>query len=358
MDPSVFRILDANLNRAREALRVLEEYARLALDDEALSRRIKALRHELGAAARAIGGPRLLSERRIDSDVGTRISLRTEQSRASTTDVAAVAAKRAAESLRSLEEYAKIAGSATGDGTGPTAFERMRYEVYSVEQALFIGAPRQKRLRDARLHVLLSESSCGGPWRDVCRAALQGGADVIQLREKELPDAELLDRAGELREMTSEFGALLMVNDRPDIARLCDADGVHLGQEDLRVADARCILGPARLVGVSTHRVEEARRAAAEGADDIGVGPMFASATKPNVHVAGPTLLVEVAGVCAVPLVAIGGIDASNVERLAAPRPFAVAVSRAVIAADNPAAAARAIRSAVPCSDAATSAAS
>ena len=141
---------------------------------------------------------------------------------------------------------------------------------------------------------------------------------------------------------------LLIINDRPDVAALCGADGVHVGQDDLPVADARRIVGAGRLVGVSTHTLAQARPAAADGADYIGVGPMFATATKDAGPVAGPQLLRQVAAEVPLPHVAIGGITADNVAQLVAAGARRVAVCSAVIAAADPQAAARAIVEQLP----------
>ena len=329
------RILDANLNRAREALRVLEEHSRMVLNDARLTTRIKDLRHGLASVAQAMGPLPMLAARDTPGDVGTAISHCDEQRRDGASNVAAAAAKRAAEALRCIEEYAKISHP-----TAASRVERLRYELYTIEQELLLTSPRRTRLSQARLHVLVTSSLCRGDWREVCKSALAGGADVLQLREKELSDAELLVRAKLLRELTSARDALLFVNDRADIARLAGADGVHVGQKDLPVQEARQIAGPTVLIGKSTHSIEEARAAIAESPDYIAVGPMFPSPTKPDATVQGPSLLAEVAACTDLPLVAIGGITPENVATLRGPRPFAVASSSAVISSTDPASAA------------------
>ena len=339
MDPTILRIIDANLNRAREGLRVLEEYARLSLDDAALTERIKQLRHDLTTAGKALGVEAALAARDIEHDVGTEISTDAERSRASIEAVAAAAAKRASEALRCIEEYGKLV-----DPRAAARVEQLRYRLYAVEQDSLVAAPLRRRLREARLHVLITESLCRGPWLTVCEQAVAGGADVIQLREKTLSDRELLERARRLRELTGRMGVLFMVNDRPDIARLCEADGVHVGQDDMDVSLARRIVGPRGLVGKSTHSVEQARRAIAESPDYVAAGPMFASSTKPDVEVQGPRLLAAVAAMTDLPVVAIGGIDSTNAATLAASRPFQAAVCHSVIGSPEPAVAARTIK--------------
>jgi thiamine-phosphate pyrophosphorylase len=175
------------------------------------------------------------------------------------------------------------------------------------------------------------------------QAAIAGGADVIQLREKALSDRPLLDLARRLRALTLETETLLIVNDRPDVAALANADGVHVGQDDLPVDQARRIIGGDKLVGLSTHSPEQARAATVAGADYIGVGPMFASQTKSVRDVPGLALLRQVARKVEIPTVAIGGITADNVAEVVAAGGRCVAVCQAVIAAADPQTAARAI---------------
>src|SRR4029077_19739139 len=119
-----------------------------------------------------------------------------------------------------------------------------------------------------------------------------------------------------VREWTARAGALFIMNDRPDLALLTDADGVHVGQEELSVREARRIMGPSRLVGVSTHTLEQARQAVLDGADYIGVGPVFSSTTKAFAHLAGLDLVRQVAAEITLPAYAIGGIGLENIEAL------------------------------------------
>jgi thiamine-phosphate pyrophosphorylase len=186
--------------------------------------------------------------------------------------------------------------------------------------------------------VLLTAALSRVPLLEAARLALRGGADIIQLREKEAKDREILSLARDLREMTHDAGALFIVNDRPDIARLAGADGVHLGQTDLPPAAARAILGPDGIIGVSTHSVEQARQAVADGADYIGVGPMFPTATKGYSEGVGPSYIREAASVAGLPLVAIGGITPERVPeilRMAPERHVIIAVSSAILQAPD-----------------------
>jgi thiamine-phosphate pyrophosphorylase len=176
------------------------------------------------------------------------------------------------------------------------------------------------------------------------RAALAGGVQIVQLREKEMPDRRWLEVARRVRAWTREAGALFMVNDRADLAVAADADGVHMGQDELPVKEARAIVGPRRLVGVSTHTLEQARQAVLDGADYLGVGPVFPSATKSFDALAGLAFVREVAAEISLPWFAIGGINAENIAGVVDAGASRIAVSQAVLSADDPAAAATALR--------------
>jgi thiamine-phosphate pyrophosphorylase len=245
-DLTAARIVDANLNRGREALRVLEDYCRFALDDRFLTGQVKESRHALADAAKRLPESFLLGGRETQHDVGTDVTAAGEYRRGSPREVAAVNLKRLQESLRSLEEYGKLFGPEFA-----REIETIRYRAYTLERAIAIGSNAREKLEEARLYVLLTGSQCALPLEMVIERAAAGGADIFQLREKELPDRELIERARSMRRWTRKADALFIVNDRPDIARLVEADGVHLGQDDLSVRETRRIIGPDALIGVS-----------------------------------------------------------------------------------------------------------
>lgn len=333
-DPSVLRILDANFNRAREGLRVMEEYARFVLDDVAGCEAIKTLRHELAAAMATVGGAggnALLASRDTVSDVGTQISTASESRRGDARDVFIAAAKRLPEALRSIEEYGK-----TVDAGFARRIEAIRYRAYTLEQRIALRGGRCARFARTRLYVIVTASLCSGDWLDTARAAIDGGADVLQLREKGFEDRELLDRARRMAALCRERGVLFILNDRPDLAALADADGVHLGQTDMSVADARRIVGADRLIGLSTHNPDQLRAAIAEAPDYIAVGPMFPSPTKPQDHVPGPDLLALAAHSTKLPVVPIGGIDEARTVTLLQGGARRVCVCSTVISAPSP----------------------
>ncbi|SDK38789.1 thiamine phosphate synthase [Natronorubrum texcoconense] len=181
---------------------------------------------------------------------------------------------------------------------------------------------------------------------DVVRAAIDGGVDVVQLREKETEARFRYDLGLELRELTAEAGVDLIVNDRVDIAQAIDADGVHVGQSDLPVAVARDLLGPDAVVGCSTSTVEEALEAEAAGADYLGIGAVYGTSSKDvaaEEDGVGPERIAEIVDAVSIPVVGIGGITADNAGPVVESGAVGVAVISEITAADDPQAAAAAL---------------
>jgi thiamine-phosphate pyrophosphorylase len=332
------RLLDANANRAREALRVVEDYCRFILNDAYLTSQWKDLRHDLAGVLSALPARWLLQARDTDGDVGTSISTSSEMERGGMADVLHAACKRLQEALRSLEEYGKLVNAELAAG-----IEGLRYRAYTLERALLLGGTTRARLEAAELCVLVSSELCHESLTATVRDAAAGGAQVIQLREKNVDDRTLLERARELRRVTSEAGVLFIINDRPDIARLVEADGVHLGQGDLPVREARQIVGPDVLIGVSTRNLAQLRQAVTDGASYVGVGPAFRSTTKQIDEVAGLEYVRQATEETSLPAFVIGGISAANVAAVVAAGAQRVAVSAAVCRTDDSKSAAAAI---------------
>jgi thiamine-phosphate pyrophosphorylase len=344
----LLRIIDANLNRAREALRVMEDVARFALNAPELMGRLKQIRHGLQSVAEMLPCDRamLLASRDSVSDVGTSVKTASEFSRQDVPGLAAAAASRLTEALRSIEESAK----ALQAPDAASAVERLRYRSYEADRLLTQCLGCWGRRGQWRLCVLLTELLCARHWLDVANAAVSGGADCLQLREKGLESGELLRRARALVQLARPMPVTVIINDRPDVALLAGADGVHLGQSDLTVKDVRAIAGTRLLVGVSTENVEQARVAVEAGADYCGIGPMFATTTKHKPRLAGPAYLREYLSderLAAVPHLAIGGVTPGNVAELKAAGVRGVAVSSVVCGAEDPAAVCRALVSGI-----------
>jgi len=337
---SLARILDANTNRAREALRVLEELCRFHLNDRFLAQLAKELRHELTQLILIhLPGNQLLRSRDTEHDIGTHISTGAETYRSSLADVQQANAQRLQEALRSLEEYGKVQSPLLGRG-----IEAIRYRSYSLEKALMTLHLSNERLAQADLYLLVSKAGCAASIEWTIQEAAAGGVGMVQLREKAKTDRELLAIGREVREATRKAGILFIMNDRPDLARLVDADGVHLGQDDLDVRSARNILGTHAIIGVSTHNFDQCKRAILDGADYIGVGPTFASQTKSFDSFAGLEFVRQVAEFTTLPAYAIGGITGDNVSQVINAGMRRVAVGHAISQAEDPRNVARMIR--------------
>lgn len=354
-DRAALRIIDANANRAMEAARTLEDAARFALNDATGSARCKNLRHALRAALAEVDSPpgTLLSARDTPGDPGTSVTTEAESRRDDLSGICAAAGKRLGESLRVLEETAKLLDRGPA---AAAAIKQLRYAAYDLEQRIVLALLRRERAAQWPLCVLITHALCTHhPWEEVAARAIRGGASCVQLREKNLPDRELLARAQALAGIARDTPiagdttrrAVVIINDRPDIALAAGADGVHLGQDDLPIASARAIVAgaPAFLVGVSTANLDQARRALDDAADYVGLGPMFASGTKPKESLAGIAYLREYLRFAAehagdrppVPHLAISGISPRNIGELVAAGCRGVAVSSCVCSAPDPA---------------------
>lgn len=333
----VLRIIDANANRAREALRVMEDACRFVLNDASLAEPIKRLRHDLAQAVGGLGG--IEANRDTPGDVGTSIKTEQESSRQSVADVALAAGKRLSEALRTIEEY----GKTLADPAFAASIERLRYQGYDIEHRLNL-AMGSGRARQWRLCVLITQSLCrDGDWLGVARAVIAGGGDCIQLREKSLEAGELLGRSRELVALCRPQGVSVIINDRPDIALLSGADGVHLGQTDLPCTEVRRLVGRQLIVGVSTSCIEQAQQAMRDGADYCGVGPMFPTTTKHKDVIVGPAYLRQYVQWNKLPHLAIGGIGEGNIGQLVDAGVRGIAVSSAVCAAKDPQAVTRSL---------------
>jgi thiamine-phosphate pyrophosphorylase len=339
LDPSVQRLLDANANRAREALRVIEDYARFVLDSVELCGSLKTLRHDFSTATAGFVSEAIL-HRDTPGDVGTQTTTASEQTREDVAHVVVAAGKRLGEALRTIEEYLK-----TTDPLRAHLVEQIRYRFYDIEQQIALTLrPLARVFERVRLYVLITESICKRPWRDVAQAAIEGGADCLQLREKDLESGILLGRAREFVDLCRKGGVISIINDRPDVALLAGADGVHVGQTDLPPRDVRKLIGTKKFVGVSTHNLDQAKRAMLDGADYIGVGPIFRSGTKTRDFIAGADYARKVTVQIKLPAVAIAGINEQNVDEVTAIGIKSIAVTAAVVGADDIKTAARRLR--------------
>jgi len=355
----VLALIDANLNRAREGLRVLEDFARFVQRNVAATVAIKQLRHDLVSAELLFRNAcPAIDQRDTIADVGTNFSTAAEMKREHINDVVTANARRVQEALRSLEEFGK-----TVDASFAATIKQLRYRSYAAEQlivnssattvisAMELRTQRLERLQQAQLYLLVTEDLCRLPWKDVVVAALEGGVDVIQLREKELDDDQLIARGRWLAETCEQFNALFIMNDRVDLAVAAGAHGVHLGQDDLDSVEARAGLLDHQLLGLSTHSAEQIRQACCDGVDYLGVGPVFPSQTKMFQVFPGLELVSTAATFADRPWFPIGGISCDNMDQVIEAGAVRIATCRAVIGEADPAAAARKLKQQLSAAD-------
>ncbi|HUW45359.1 MAG TPA: thiamine phosphate synthase [Dehalococcoidia bacterium] len=338
MSHQPLRMIDANLNRSSEGLRVLEDVARFLLNDAELSQRLRTLRHDLARETESLS-VRLLSQRDSEHDVGSpyRIPLREKEINMKTTslqgllDLVTANAKRVEESLRVVEELAKL--PEISPVLNSASFEQARFALYNLERDLISRISRRDKIeRIAGLYVILDRQFLvGRDELDIARQIIEGGARVIQLRDKQSKRGELLLVAQKLRELCSQSDVLFIINDYLDLAIVVDADGLHIGQEDLPLPVVRRELPIDKIVGCSVTTLSQATKAQAEGADYIAVGSIFPTTTKREATVVGVDILKELKRTVSTSLVAIGGINQNNVDEVVAAGADAVAVISAVL---------------------------
>jgi thiamine-phosphate pyrophosphorylase len=336
------RIIDANLNRTGEGLRVIEEIARMLLNNKDISARLKTLRHELVHTSPAFQGY-LVESRDASADVGRDTEVAGEDKTKDMESVLVANSRRVQESLRVLEEMAKTTG--VGADLDADRFKQARFELYSLEQEILFLLSRQEKVKLLNgLYVVVDGQWLQGHSHlEIVRQAIRGGARTIQFREKTMKKKDLIPLACQIREICGENGVLFIVNDHLDVALATDADGLHIGQDDLPVSIARRLLRRGQLLGCSAATVEEARVAQAEGADYLGVGAIFPTSSKAGIDIIGPGKLREIRNAVHLPLVAIGGITVENVAEVMAAGATAAAVISAVAGAASPEKAAREI---------------
>ncbi len=334
----IYRILDANLDRAREAIRTIEEWCRFGLENRDLCDRCKQMRQTLGQWHRE----EFRRARNTDDDPATDLSHAQESQRTDIQAVLRANMARLQEALRVLEEYSKVIDPQMGE-----AVKQMRYGVYSLESELIshafpsndLGQMRRRKLQAAKLYLVTM------PVDDivaVVESALQGGVDIVQYRQKEGDDQQRFATAQALCQLCHRYGALFIVNDRVDIAIAVGADGIHLGQNDLPVSVVRQILdangngSDHYIIGQSTTSPQELAIALNNQVDYIGVGPVHATPTKPGKAASGYEYVQYAAENVEIPWFAIGGVDATNLAGAIAAGAERVAIVRALMQADQP----------------------
>ena len=332
------RIIDANLNRIGEGLRLLEDTARLLLNNAPLARQLKAMRHELEVVDLSLK-KQLLQARNAEGDVGMKIEV-PEQSKERDMPATVIAnTRRVQQSLRVIEEMAKIPGI----NLETEKFKKARFSLYAIERELISRLLRRDKVeRISGLYAVIDTNFLKGiNHTDVASQLIEGGARVVQLRDKTTPKNELLPIALELKSLCARHNVLFIVNDYLDIALAADVDGLHIGQEDLPLASARRLLPMDKIIGCSVTTVDQAIAAENEGADYIAVSGVYPTASKEAVEAVGLGGLRLIRSRVRLPVVAIGGISRDNVAEVLSAGASSVAVISALLEARSPGKAAK-----------------
>jgi thiamine-phosphate pyrophosphorylase len=331
---SRLRIIDANLNRAGEGLHLLEDVARLILDDGALTQQLKTIRHEILRGDQAFN-QQLVQSRDSEGDVGVETEAPGEAKERELPIMVVANSRRVQESLRILEELAKVPG--TAPRLDPQKFKQARFALYTIEQKLLSKLLRRdKAVKLSGLYAVIDSQALGGRRHiEVAEELIRGGAKIIQFRDKSRDKSERLSITQGLKDLCSGHGVLFIVNDYIGLALATDADGLHLGQKDLPVSVARRLLPIDKIIGCSVNTVDQALAAESSGADYIAVGSIYPTSSKERAVVVGLEGLRQIKQAVSLPVLAIGGINKDNAAEVLAAGADAVAVISAILKAED-----------------------
>lgn len=336
-DRAALRVIDANANRAAEGLRTLEDYARLVKEDASVSEQLKTLRHLLASALAKLPRTSRLAARSTETDAGTANSPQSEMQRSDLAAIIPAATERVTQSLRCLEEYGKVLSVQFSH-----SIKQLRYTAYDVLADVELRlADSKQQLASAQLYLLIDCSKPEPEFAKYVAKLAATGVDLFQLRDKQADGQVLMQYARMAMQALAATSAKLIINDRIDIALASGAAGVHLGQEDISLADARRIAGSSLWIGISTHDLTQAQAAEQGGADYIGCGPTFPSTTKTFEEFPGTRFLAEATEAIRLPTFAIGGINAENLCQVQEVGVHRIAVSGVIHNAPCPVASAR-----------------
>ncbi|WHH60692.1 thiamine phosphate synthase [Petroclostridium sp. X23] len=313
----IYRIIDANINRVSEGLRVLEDLARFYYEESLVTEEIKKMRHRVRKTVSSLSSE-LLGQRDAANDLGFDISQKNNMdNKTNIKELIAGNFKRVQEGLRVIEENLKIAGKYEFS----KVYEMCRYDSYTIEKMYYakFNTTIKKNVLNTDLYCLTAEEYSGGRNNiEVVSEMIAAGVEVIQYREKDKKALYKYEECKKIRELTKQAGVTFIVNDDIDIALLVKADGIHIGQEDLPIEKVRELVGEEMIIGLSTHSPMQAQDAIERGADYIGVGPIFKTFTKKDVcDPVGLEYLEYAVKSVNIPFVAIGGIKEHNVAEVA-----------------------------------------
>lgn len=323
MKEQTLRIIDASLNRVGEGLRLLEDVARLLLDDTSLTQQLKTMRHELIVSDNSFQ-QQLLDSRNSEGDVGVDLEVPGEGKERELSSVVVANARRIQEALRTLEELAKV--PEISSRLDSEKFKQARFSLYAIERELMSRLLREeKRKNISGLYVIISKQVIEkGDYRDVATQTIRGGATAIELHGEFQTKESLIPVARQLRALCAEHKVLFIIGSYLDLALASDADGLLLKEGDLPIQTARKLLPLGKILGCSVTAVEQAKGAQAEGADYIIAGPVYPNFAGENV--VGLENLKKIKQAVSLPLVAFGGITKDNASEVIAAGADSVAV--------------------------------
>jgi len=328
---NIYRIIDANANRISEGLRTLEDHFRFASPDKILNENIRNLRHIVRNSLKEFDGI-MISSRESLNDNGLVLSQSSDTGkRSSVKEFVTANFKRVEEALRSVEESLKL----INENDKSKSIEMIRFSIYDLEKQAV--SKLNKNLPEGIYGITAEEFSKGRSNLYVAKEMISAGIKMIQYREKEDRKSRkvMLEECLEIRKITKDAGALFIVNDYLDIAILSEADGIHCGQNDLSVSDIRR-LSSDLMIGISTETPEQGKKAISDGADYIGIGPVFKTNTKKDVCApVGLDYLNYASKNINIPFVAIGGIKENNIEQVLSAGCSTIAIISEITGADD-----------------------
>jgi len=297
------RIIDANFNRAREGLRVLEEVARFLLNKKGITKEIKEMRHKLYSLLEENS---YIFSRNIKADVGVSLTIKEESKREDYLSIVQANAQRVSEALRVIEEFGKLNGEISEQ------IKTLRFQLYEIEKELSLLI--LPSLPDYPLYIIVDPEARKKDFLSFVDELVKNGAKIIQLRAKNLRDREFYSLGKRIKSIT-RGKCCFIINDRIDLAISLEADGVHLGRDDLPVKEAEKIF-PGKIIGISCHTENDLSIAKNENVSYISIGPIFETKIKKDKKPIGLGLIKRARKEVALPIVAIGGINEENIREV------------------------------------------
>lgn len=304
MKESAYPVVDANINRVSEGLRVVEEYVRFIKHDRALTKALSQMRHAVNASE--IQKTQHLSARSTQRDMRAK---EPPARRKNIEQVIVANFKRILEGLRVLEEY-----------TGNPLYNQLRYDCYELEKEIVLH--HLKPVINPGIYLISDQA-------EILLQGLKQGVSLIQLRDKVSSKETILNKAAAIKTEAKKAKTPFIINDFLDIALLIDSDGFHSGQDDLPISQIRTVFGPHKIIGRTTHNLAQGKKAQADGADYVSVGPIFETPSKPGRKAIGFTYLKQAAKQLKIPFVAIGGINLPTLQEILTYKPPLLGIIRA-----------------------------